>query len=102
MMSRPAVPEARSASSRSAESSRSKTASACLSSSRPAGVSVTGFGPPGRSKSEHPDRPLESRDLLADGGLREAEDVGRPDEGALLGHGPQGGQVSDLHIVRMA
>jgi D-galactarolactone cycloisomerase len=39
------------------------------------------------------------RDLLADRGLRVPEDVRGPNEGALLGDGPQGTQVPELHVV---
>ena len=42
------------------------------------------------------DEGLESGDLLADGGLGVAEDVGRPAESALLGHRAQGLEVAYL------
>ena len=46
------------------------------------------------------DGSFETGNLLANGGLREAQSIGRAAERPLLGNGAQGGEVSDLNVLQ--
>ncbi len=55
-------------------------------------------GPAGAVEDRRADRPLERRDLLADRGLAEAEDVTGAAERAFLGHRGEGDEVAGLDV----
>ena len=79
-----------------AAASRATIASAWRLRSRPASVSETARGPPGRSTSLRADELLEPGDLLADGRLRVAEAFRGPAEGALALDGLQRREMAQL------
>ena len=71
----------------------------CAAQDRPGVAILAELRPAGPVEERLADSGLEAGDLLADGRLRVAQDVGRADEGPLLGHRAQGPQVPQLHIV---
>ena len=99
MRSRPAVPEARSPSSVSASSSLLGHGVRVPEQEATGGGQGDRPWPAGPVEERLADGSLQAGDLLADGRLRVAQDVGRADEGPLLGHRAQCPQVPQLHVL---